>query len=216
MNPLVDGPARRRPRGRAAAVSIIPTTTGAARATELVLPTLAGRISGMAMRVPVPDGSVTDLVAQLHKDATAQEVNDAFRLAAAGPGMEGVLGVSENRLVSIDIIGDPRSAVIDAPTPTCHMGQWSRSLPGTTTNGDIRLAWSISLSSCPRIVNPLDNGARRRIELRPQDCERRRTQQYPASGASTASTSDPAPSIIPCTRAKLRSQVIARSCSRST
>ena len=125
---LVDGPGRRRPRGRAAAVSIVPTTTGAARATELVLPDLAGRISGMAMRVPVPDGSVTDLVAQLQKDATAQEVNDAFRVAASAPEMKGILGVSEDRLVSVDIIGDPRSAVIDAANTHVSYGRVAKVL----------------------------------------------------------------------------------------
>ncbi|MGQ0849555.1 MAG: type I glyceraldehyde-3-phosphate dehydrogenase [Actinomycetota bacterium] len=120
---LVDGPARTRPRGRAAAVSIIPTTSGAAKAAERVLPELAGRISGMAMRVPVPDGSVTDLVAQLQKDATVQEVNDAFREASTRPELEGILGVSEDRLVSVDIIGDPRSAVVDvASTHVSHGG----------------------------------------------------------------------------------------------
>ena len=111
---LVDGPARKRPRGRAAALSIIPTTSGAAQAAEHVLPELAGRISGIAMRVPVPDGSVTDLVAQLRQDATAQEVNDAFRSAATRPELEAILGVSQDRLVSADIIGDSRSAVVDA------------------------------------------------------------------------------------------------------
>jgi glyceraldehyde 3-phosphate dehydrogenase len=120
---LVDGPARRRPRGRAAAVSIIPTTTGAARAAEVVLPELAGRISGMAMRVPVPDGSVTDLVAQLQQDVTAQDVNDAYRDAATRTEMEGILGVSEDRLVSVDIVGDPRSAVIDAPNTHVSSGR---------------------------------------------------------------------------------------------
>jgi glyceraldehyde 3-phosphate dehydrogenase len=125
---LVDGPGRRRPRGRAAAVSIVPTTTGAARAAELVLPDLVGRISGMAMRVPVPDGSVTDLVAQLQKDATAQEVNDAFRVAATAPEMKGILGVSEDRLVSVDIVGDPRSVVIDAPNTHVSYGRVAKVL----------------------------------------------------------------------------------------
>ncbi len=120
---LVDGPARKRPRGRAAAVSIIPTTTGAAQAAELVLPELAGRLSGMALRVPVVDGSVTDLVAQLERDATAEEVNDAYRSAASEPGMEGILGVSEDRLVSVDIIGDTHSALIDAPNTAVSYGR---------------------------------------------------------------------------------------------
>jgi glyceraldehyde 3-phosphate dehydrogenase len=120
---LVDGPARKRPRGRAAAVSIIPTTTGAAQAAERVLPELAGRISGIAMRVPVPDGSVTDLVAQLRQEATAEQVNDAFRSAAARPELEAILGVSEDRLVSVDIIGDSRSAVVDAANTRVSSGR---------------------------------------------------------------------------------------------
>jgi glyceraldehyde-3-phosphate dehydrogenase type I len=120
---LVDGPARKRPRGRAAAVSIIPTTTGAAQAAERVVPELAGRISGIAMRVPVPDGSVTDLVAQLRQEATARQVNDAFRSAATRPELKAILGVSEDRLVSADIIGDSRSAVVDAANTRVSSGR---------------------------------------------------------------------------------------------
>lgn len=120
---LVDGPARKRPRGRAAALSIVPTTSGAAQAAERVLPQLVGRISGIAMRVPVPDGSVTDLVAQLRREATAQEVNAALRSAATRPGLKGILGVSEDRLVSADIIGDPRSAVVDAANTQVSAGR---------------------------------------------------------------------------------------------
>ena len=120
---LVDGPARKRPRGRAAALSIVPTTSGAAQAAERVLPDLAGRISGIAMRVPVPDGSVTDLVVQLGREATAQEVNGAFRSAATRPELKAILGVSEDRLVSADIIGDPRSAVVDAANTQVSAGR---------------------------------------------------------------------------------------------
>ena len=111
---LVDGPARKRPRGRAAALSIIPTTTGAAQAAEKVLPELAGRISGIAIRVPVANGSLTDLTAHLEREATVEEVTEAFRSAATRPELKAILGVSEDRLVSADIIGDPRSAVVDA------------------------------------------------------------------------------------------------------
>ena len=120
---LVDAPARTQPRGRAAALSIIPTTTGASKATERVLPELTGRISGMAIRVPVPAGSLTDLVAQLRGEATAEEVNAAFRSAASRPEMEAILGVSEDRLVSADIIGDSRSAVIDAANTRMSAGR---------------------------------------------------------------------------------------------
>ncbi|MDX1691441.1 MAG: type I glyceraldehyde-3-phosphate dehydrogenase [Acidimicrobiia bacterium] len=112
---LVDGPSRKVRRGRAAALSLVPTTTGAANATELVLPSLAGRLDGIAVRAPVPDGSITDLVATLESDTTAEAVLAAFRDAAAGDDILGsVLGVSDEPLVSIDIVGDTHSALVDA------------------------------------------------------------------------------------------------------
>ena len=100
-------------RARAAAMSMIPTTTGAARATGLVLPEVQGRIDGMAIRVPTADVSLIDLVAELEKDVTKEEVNAAFQEAADGP-MTGVLGVSHEPLVSIDYTSDPRSSTVDA------------------------------------------------------------------------------------------------------
>ena len=100
-------------RARAAATSIIPTTTGAARAVTLVIPELKGKIDGMAYRVPVTTGSVTDLTATLQRKASAAEINEAFRTAAAGP-LKGILGVSEEPLVSVDYIGNPNSCTIDA------------------------------------------------------------------------------------------------------
>jgi glyceraldehyde-3-phosphate dehydrogenase type I len=111
---LVDTPARKRRRGRAAALSIIPTTTGATQATERVLPRLAGRMTGMAMRVPVADGSVCDIVVRLERSATVEAVNEALAQAATRPPLEGILRVTEDELVSCDIIGDPASAVVDA------------------------------------------------------------------------------------------------------
>ncbi len=110
---LMDTPMRKRRRGRAAALSIVPTTTGAAKATGLVIPELAGRMDGMAFRVPVEDGSVCDIVAQLNADVTTHDVNDALRAAADGP-MRGVLRVTDEALVSRDIIGDPHSSIVDA------------------------------------------------------------------------------------------------------
>jgi glyceraldehyde 3-phosphate dehydrogenase len=92
---------------------MIPTTTGAARATGLVFPEVAGRIDGMALRVPTADVSIIDLVAELEQDVTAEEVNAAFRAASEGP-MSGIMGVSDEPLVSVDYTGDPRSSVIDA------------------------------------------------------------------------------------------------------
>jgi glyceraldehyde-3-phosphate dehydrogenase type I len=111
---LMDIPARHRRRGRAAALSIIPTTTGAAKATEKVLPELEGRVNGMAMRVPIPDGSATDIVATLRKDATAAEINAALLRASEQPPLQGILRVTEEALVSRDIIGDPHSSIVDA------------------------------------------------------------------------------------------------------
>ncbi|GAB4266689.1 MAG: type I glyceraldehyde-3-phosphate dehydrogenase [Deferrisomatales bacterium] len=102
-------------RSRAAAENTIPTTTGAARAVGQVLPQLRGKLDGMAMRVPVPDGSVVDLVAVLREPVTAERVNEAVRAAAAEPRLRGVLRYSEGPLVSSDIIGDPHSSIFDAP-----------------------------------------------------------------------------------------------------
>ena len=99
-------------RARAAAQNIIPTTTGAAKAVGEVLPSLNGKLDGMAMRVPVIDGSVVDLVAKLSKNATVDEVNAALKAAADGP-MKGILQYSEEPLVSTDVIGNPHSSVID-------------------------------------------------------------------------------------------------------
>jgi glyceraldehyde 3-phosphate dehydrogenase len=100
-------------RARSAANSIIPTTTGAAKAVTLVIPELKGRIDGMAYRVPVIDGSVTDLTCKLEKQASAEEINEAFKAAAAG-SLKGILGVSDEPLVSVDYIGNPNSCTIDA------------------------------------------------------------------------------------------------------
>jgi glyceraldehyde 3-phosphate dehydrogenase len=92
---------------------MIPTTTGAAKATGLVLPEVAGRIDGMAIRVPTADVSIVDLVAEIDKDVTEEEVNAAFQAAADGP-MKGILGVSHEPLVSVDYTSDPHSSTVDA------------------------------------------------------------------------------------------------------
>jgi glyceraldehyde 3-phosphate dehydrogenase len=93
-------------------MSIIPTTTGAAKATALVLPDVKGRIDGIAMRVPTPDVSIVDLTAELGKDVTVDEVNDAFRAEAEGR-LKGILAVSDSPLVSVDYIGNPASSIVD-------------------------------------------------------------------------------------------------------
>ena len=111
---LLDGPHKDLRRARSAAVSIVPTTTGAAAATGEVIPALAGKLDGVALRVPVEDGSLTDLSAVLSRDVTAEAVNKAFAAAAAGP-MTGILRYSTDPIVSRDIIGDPASCVFDSP-----------------------------------------------------------------------------------------------------
>jgi glyceraldehyde 3-phosphate dehydrogenase len=110
---ILDFPHKDLRRARAAAQNIIPTTTGAAKATALVLPELKGKMDGMAMRVPVPDGSVTDLVAELGREVTKDEVNAAFRAAAEGP-LKGYLYYTEDPIVSSDIVGSPASCTFDS------------------------------------------------------------------------------------------------------
>jgi len=110
---ILDFPHKDLRRARAAAQNIIPTTTGAAKATALVLPELKGKLDGMAMRVPVPDGSVTDLVIQLDREVTKDEVNAAFRAAADG-GLKGYLYYSTDPIVSSDIVGTPWSCTFDS------------------------------------------------------------------------------------------------------
>jgi glyceraldehyde 3-phosphate dehydrogenase len=109
---LMDTPTRKRRRGRAAAVSVIPTTTGAAKATGKVIPELEGKMDGMAFRVPVENGSVTDITAHLSRDVTVEEVHSALAEAADGR-MKGVLRLTDEALVSRDIIGDPHSSIVD-------------------------------------------------------------------------------------------------------
>ncbi|MFO7296438.1 MAG: type I glyceraldehyde-3-phosphate dehydrogenase, partial [Clostridia bacterium] len=110
---ILDLPHRDLRRARAAALSIIPTTTGAAKAVALVLPELKGKLNGFAMRVPTPTVSVVDFVAELEKPTTAEEINAALKEAAEGP-MKGILGYEEEPLVSIDFKQDPRSSIVDA------------------------------------------------------------------------------------------------------
>jgi len=110
---ILDFPHKDLRRARAAAQNIIPTTTGAARATALVLPELKGKLDGMSMRVPVPDGSVTDLVVQLTREASKDEVNAAFEAAAEGP-LKGYLHYTADQIVSSDIVGTPWSCTFDS------------------------------------------------------------------------------------------------------
>ena len=112
---VVDGPSKDLREARAAAVNIIPSSTGAARATSLVLEAMKGRLDGTALRVPVPDGSITDFTALLAREVTVDEVNDAFRAAATSGPLSKVLVYNEAPIVSSDIIGSPASCTFDAP-----------------------------------------------------------------------------------------------------
>src|SRR5690606_11032932 len=109
---ILDLPHKDLRRARAAGMSIIPTTTGAAAAVAKVLPELKGKLNGFAMRVPTPNVSVVDLVAELDREVTAEEVNEALRLAAEGE-LKGILGYTDEPLVSKDFNGDPRSSIVD-------------------------------------------------------------------------------------------------------
>ena len=108
---------------RAAALNIIPASTGAAKAIGEVIPELKGKLDGMAMRVPVPDGSVTDLVVVLSREASVDEVNDAFRSAAATSGWSGILEYTEDPIVSHDIVGNSASCIIDGLSTMAHGNQ---------------------------------------------------------------------------------------------
>jgi glyceraldehyde 3-phosphate dehydrogenase len=110
---LLDLPHKDLRRARAAAINIIPTTTGAAKATALVLPSLKGRFDGMALRVPTATGSISDITALLKREVTAEEVNAALKAAAEGP-LKGILAYTEDEIVLQDIVMDPHSSIVDA------------------------------------------------------------------------------------------------------
>jgi len=109
---LVDAPHAKLTRSRAAAINILPTTTGAAKATTTILPSLKGKMDGIAFRVPVPTGSVSDVTVELARDVTKDEIDGLFRRYAEGD-LKGILGVSDDPIVSTDIIGDDRPSIVD-------------------------------------------------------------------------------------------------------
>jgi glyceraldehyde 3-phosphate dehydrogenase len=111
---LQDAPHKDLRRARSAAVSIIPTSTGAAKAMGLVIPSVKGKLNGYSLRVPVPVGSVTDFTAMLKKPVTKEEINEVFKKAAAQGSLRGYLKYSEDPLVSVDIVGDPASCIFDS------------------------------------------------------------------------------------------------------
>ena len=115
---LLDAPHKDLRRARAAGVNLVPTSTGAAKALGLVIPELAGRLNGFAVRVPIPTGSLVDLTIEAERATSVEEINAAFATGAAGGPLAGVLAYSEEPLVSSDIVGDPHSAIFDAPMTT--------------------------------------------------------------------------------------------------
>jgi glyceraldehyde 3-phosphate dehydrogenase len=111
---LLDLPHKDLRRARAAAINIVPASTGAAKASSLALPELKGKVDGFALRVPVPDGSVTDLVCVLKRDVTREEINDAYRQASENGSLKGILAYTEDPIVSSDIVGSPYSCTFDS------------------------------------------------------------------------------------------------------
>jgi glyceraldehyde 3-phosphate dehydrogenase len=111
---LQDGPHKDLRRARAAALNIVPTSTGAAKAIGLVLPELKGKLDGYSLRVPIPTGSITDLTVTVSRDVTVEEVNAAMKAAADGP-LAGIISYNEDPIVSTDIVTDPASCIFDAP-----------------------------------------------------------------------------------------------------
>ena len=165
---LVDAPSKSFRRGRAAAVNLVPTSTGAARSTIRALPELARRFDGIAIRAPIPVGSIADIVFVADRPTTAAEVNEAFRHEAATARYADIIGVSEQPLVSADIIGDPRAAVIDLELTTVVDGTLVKVLAWYDnewgfTHQMIREARSILGIPRPHDTEPLvsDLGARR-------------------------------------------------------
>jgi glyceraldehyde 3-phosphate dehydrogenase len=118
---ILDLPHKDPRRARAAALNIIPTTTGAAKAVSLVLPELEGKFDGFALRVPTPTVSIVDFVAELEQEVTKEQVNETFRVAAEGQ-LQGILGYSEDPLVSTDLKGDARSSIVDGPLTNIIQG----------------------------------------------------------------------------------------------
>ena len=119
---LQDGPHKDLRRARAAALNIVPTSTGAAKATSLVIPELKGKLDGYSLRVPVPDGSITDLVVELGREVTKDEVNAAFKAAAEG-SLKGILYYTEDPIVSSDIVGSPASCTFDSSITMAYGNQ---------------------------------------------------------------------------------------------
>jgi len=110
---LIDIPKAMKSRGRSAAVSIIPSSTGAAKATALVIPELQGRMEAISLRVPIPDGAITEICANLETETTVEELNETIRTASKSERWKGILGYTDDDIVSVDIIGDSRSSIVN-------------------------------------------------------------------------------------------------------
>ena len=112
---LLDAPAKDLREARSAAENIVPTTTGASKAAALAIPSLAGKFNGLSVRVPTPVVSLSDITAIVKRDTTKEELNEIFKKAASEPYYEGIIGITEEELVSSDFIGDPHSCIVDLP-----------------------------------------------------------------------------------------------------
>ncbi len=145
-------------RARAAALNIIPTTTGAARAVGQILPRLAGKLDGGAVRVPVPDGSMVDLVARLKKKVTVESVNAAFKAAAKSGDLKGILEYNEDPLVSTDIIGNPHSSIFDVGSTMVMEGNMIKVISWY----DNEWGYSSRVVDLMRFSHRLKGGAKRR------------------------------------------------------
>ena len=176
---ILDAPHSDLRRARSAAVSIIPTSTGAARAIGLVIPEMKGKLDGFAMRVPVPDGSIVDLTCQLGRAASVEEINTVLREKADTGRFAGILAYTEDEIVSHDIVGNPFSSIVDSKL-TMRRGAPPRSSPGTTTSGGSRTAWSISSGGCEAtalVRHAAGGGPARAGACRPQRPARRRAHR---------------------------------------
>ena len=149
---LQDGPHSDLRRARAAAINIIPTSTGAAKALGIVIPELVGKLDGYALRVPVPTGSITDLTVETTRQVTVEEVNAAYKAAAEGP-LKGILKYTEDPIVSSDIVSDPHSSIFDAGL-TKVLGSQVKVASWYDNEWATRIASSTSPSTSPRVSDP--------------------------------------------------------------
>ena len=149
---LQDMPHKDLRRARAAAINLIPASTGAAKAIGLVIPELQGKLNGFAVRAPVPTGSVVDLTVECARETTVEEVNGALKAAAESGPLQGLLAYTEDPIVSSDIVQSPYSSIVDSQTDRGDAtARWLKVSPGTTTSGATPTAsWTWCRGSCER------------------------------------------------------------------